>query len=189
MTQQTRLATFTAVSMFIFASVVNGLSASLLAIAGDFGIPPSRAGILFSLHFAGFIVLITLSLVLHGLRRRPDSRHGDRRAVRGRTRRRGPGPLFHRPCRCPSCRRWLRRGDREPYRHAAGNDVPLECRGESPCRLHAGLLCRRGTPHPGLPLARYGRSRRVATALSRTECRGRHSAPHGAFDPAPTDLT
>jgi FHS family L-fucose permease-like MFS transporter len=56
--------------MFIFASVVNGLSASLLAIAGDFGIPPSRAGILFSLHFAGFIVLITLSLVLHGLRRR-----------------------------------------------------------------------------------------------------------------------
>jgi FHS family glucose/mannose:H+ symporter-like MFS transporter len=70
MTQQTRLATFTAVSMLILASVMTGLSASLLPIAGDFGIPASRAGILFSLHFAGFIVLITLSLLFHGLRRR-----------------------------------------------------------------------------------------------------------------------
>lgn len=70
MDERFKLAGFTSVSMLILASVMTGLSASLLPIASEFDIAPSRAGILYSLHFAGFMGLIILSLFLHGLRAR-----------------------------------------------------------------------------------------------------------------------
>lgn len=70
MNERFKLAGFTALGMLVLASVMTGLSASLLDIASDFGIPPSRAGILYTLHFGGFLGLIVLSLLLHGLRSR-----------------------------------------------------------------------------------------------------------------------
>ena len=70
MDERYKLAGFTAVSMLILASVMTGLSASLLPIASEFDIAPSRAGVLYTLHFAGFMGLIVLSLLLHGLKAR-----------------------------------------------------------------------------------------------------------------------
>jgi FHS family glucose/mannose:H+ symporter-like MFS transporter len=70
MNERFKLAGFTAVGMLILASVMTGLSASLLEISSDFGIPPSRAGILYTLHFGGFLGLLLFSLLLHGLRAR-----------------------------------------------------------------------------------------------------------------------
>jgi len=70
MTERIKLASFTAVSMLVLASVVTGLSASLLDIAESFNIPPSRAGILYTLHFSGFMGFILLSLLVRGLRSR-----------------------------------------------------------------------------------------------------------------------
>lgn len=70
MTERFKLAGFTAVSMLILASVMTGVSASLLEMASDFGIAPSRAGVFYTLHFAGFMGFIVLSLLLHGLRAR-----------------------------------------------------------------------------------------------------------------------
>ncbi len=70
MNERFKLAGFTALGMLVLASVMTGLSASLLEIASDFGIAPSRAGILYTLHFGGFLGLILLSLLLHGLRAR-----------------------------------------------------------------------------------------------------------------------
>lgn len=70
MNERYKLAGFTAVGMLILASVMTGLSASLLEISSDFGIPPSRAGILYTLHFGGFMGLILLSLLLQGLKAR-----------------------------------------------------------------------------------------------------------------------
>lgn len=70
MTERIKLAAFTAVSMLVLASVVTGLSASLLEIASSFDIPPSRAGILYTLHFSGFMGFIVLSLLVRGLRSR-----------------------------------------------------------------------------------------------------------------------
>ncbi|MFP4427290.1 MAG: MFS transporter [Spirochaetaceae bacterium] len=70
MDERFKLAGFTALGMLVLASVMTGLSASLLEIASDFGIPPSRAGILYTLHFGGFLGLIVLSLLLRGLRAR-----------------------------------------------------------------------------------------------------------------------
>ena len=70
MNERFKLAGFTAVGMLILASVMTGLSASLLEIASDFGIKPSRAGILYTLHFGGFLGLIILSLLAQGLRSR-----------------------------------------------------------------------------------------------------------------------
>ncbi len=70
MTERIKLAAFTAVSMLVLSSVVTGLSASLLEIASGFDIPPSRAGILYTLHFSGFMGFIVLSLLVRGLRSR-----------------------------------------------------------------------------------------------------------------------
>ena len=67
MNERFKLAGFTAVGMLILASVMTGLSASLLDIASEFAIAPSRAGILYTLHFSGFLGLILVSLAVHGL--------------------------------------------------------------------------------------------------------------------------
>ena len=56
--------------MLVLASVGTGLSASLLEIAESFRIAPSRAGILYSLHFSGFMGFILLTLLIRGLRAR-----------------------------------------------------------------------------------------------------------------------
>lgn len=70
MTERFKLAGFTAISMLVLASVLTGVSASLLDMASDFGIAVSRAGVFYTLHFIGFMGFIALSLVLHGLRAR-----------------------------------------------------------------------------------------------------------------------
>lgn len=56
--------------LLVLASVGTGLSASLLEIAETFRIAPSRAGILYSLHFSGFLGFILLTLLVRGLRAR-----------------------------------------------------------------------------------------------------------------------
>ncbi len=70
MTERIKLASFTALIMLVLASVITGLSASLLDIAESFRIAPSRAGILYSLHFSGFLGFILLTLLVRGLRAR-----------------------------------------------------------------------------------------------------------------------
>jgi len=70
MTERIKLAAFTALAMLVLSSVMTGLSASLLDIAESFNIPPSRAGILYTLHFSGFMGFILLSLLVRGLRSR-----------------------------------------------------------------------------------------------------------------------
>ncbi len=70
MNERFKLAGFTAVGMLILASVMTGLSASLLDIASEFAIAPSRAGILYTLHFSGFLGLILVSLAVNGLQAR-----------------------------------------------------------------------------------------------------------------------
>ncbi len=70
MTERIKLASFTALTMLVLASVSTGLSASLLEIADSFNIAPSRAGILYSLHFSGFMGFILLTLLIRGLRAR-----------------------------------------------------------------------------------------------------------------------
>ncbi len=67
MNERFKLAGFTAVGMLMLASVMTGLSASLLEIAEEFAIAPSRAGILYTLHFSGFLGLIVVSLAVNGL--------------------------------------------------------------------------------------------------------------------------
>ena len=70
MTERIKLASFTALTMLVLASVGTGLSASLLEIAESFRITPSRAGILYTLHFSGFMGFILLTLLIRGLRAR-----------------------------------------------------------------------------------------------------------------------
>lgn len=70
MTERIKLASFTALMLLVLASVGTGLSASLLEIAETFRIAPSRAGILYSLHFSGFLGFILLTLLVRGLRAR-----------------------------------------------------------------------------------------------------------------------
>lgn len=70
MTERIKLASFTALMLLVLASVGTGLSASLLEIAQTFRIAPSRAGILYSLHFSGFLGFILLTLLVRGLRAR-----------------------------------------------------------------------------------------------------------------------
>ena len=70
MNERYKLAIFTALAMLVLAGVMTGLSSSLLDIASDFNIAPSRAGILYTLHFSGFLGLILLSLFFHGLQNR-----------------------------------------------------------------------------------------------------------------------
>ena len=70
MTERIKLASFTALMLLVLASVGTGLSASLLEIAASFRIAPSRAGILYSLHFSGFLGFILLTLLVRGLRTR-----------------------------------------------------------------------------------------------------------------------
>jgi MFS transporter, FHS family, glucose/mannose:H+ symporter len=70
MTERIKLASFTALTMLVLASVSTGLSASLLEIAASFEITPSKAGILYTLHFSGFMGFILLTLLIRGLRAR-----------------------------------------------------------------------------------------------------------------------
>lgn len=70
MKEQTKLTVFTSAAMFVLASIMTGLSATLVPIAAEFGIPATRAGILYSVHFSGFMVFVVLSLTVRGLRPR-----------------------------------------------------------------------------------------------------------------------
>ena len=70
MKEQYRLASFASTAMLVLAGVVTTLSASLVPMAREFGIATTRAGILYTLHFAGFMSAIVLSLLVHGLRGR-----------------------------------------------------------------------------------------------------------------------
>lgn len=56
--------------MLVLAGVMTGISSVLTQIAGEFGIPPTRAGILYTAHFAGFMVLVFATVGANGLRRR-----------------------------------------------------------------------------------------------------------------------
>jgi len=68
--EQRRLTLFASVAMFVLAGVMTGLSASLVDIARAFGIAPTRAGMLYSVHFAGFMVFVAFSAFAVGLRLR-----------------------------------------------------------------------------------------------------------------------
>mgnify|MGYP006291672473 CR=1 FL=1 len=52
------------------SGMMTGLSARLVDMAAEFDIPTTRAGVLYSLHFGGFMSCILLSLAVHGLRGR-----------------------------------------------------------------------------------------------------------------------
>jgi FHS family glucose/mannose:H+ symporter-like MFS transporter len=70
MNERIRLTAFASTTMLVLSGVMTGLSATLVGIAGEFGIAPSRAGILYTLHFSGFMAFIVASLSIRGLRRR-----------------------------------------------------------------------------------------------------------------------
>lgn len=70
MREQTKLTAFASVSMLVLSGVMTGLSASLSVIAAEYSIEPSRAGVLYTIHFAGFLGFIFLTLIVRGLRNR-----------------------------------------------------------------------------------------------------------------------
>lgn len=70
MKEQLKLALFASTSMLVFSGVMTGLSASLVDMAAEFGVATTRAGIFYTIHFVGFVVLIVLSLAVRGLKGR-----------------------------------------------------------------------------------------------------------------------
>jgi fucose permease len=70
MREQVKLTAFASASMLVLSGVMTGLSASLSEIAETFSIAQTRAGVLYTIHFAGFLSFVFFSLVVRGLRRR-----------------------------------------------------------------------------------------------------------------------
>lgn len=70
MKEQIRLAMFASIAMLVLSSVMTGISSSLVDMAAEFDVSASRAGIFYTIHFIGFVVVIGLSLFVHGLRGR-----------------------------------------------------------------------------------------------------------------------
>lgn len=65
-----RLLVFTGIGMFVLASVMTGVSSSLVDMAKTLGVETTSAGIFYTFHFAGFLGLILLTLPARGVRSR-----------------------------------------------------------------------------------------------------------------------
>jgi len=68
--EQIKLAAFASGAMLVLSGVMTGLSASLVDMATELGLETTRAGLLYTIHFVGFMTFVLLSLAVHGLRAR-----------------------------------------------------------------------------------------------------------------------